>query len=404
MCVIPPSSDIRIMAISVTARPRRIALRAAWLFDGTSSTLLPNPVVVLDGSTVTAVDSASAVPPDAEVVDMPGTTLLPGLIDTHVHLAFDGSAQPVAALAARSAAEVVVAMMEAGESTVRAGVTTVRDLGDRDYLSLGLRDRAGMPTVVAAGPPVTTPNGHCHYLGGTTTDIRAAVRERAERGCDVVKIMASGGTLTPGTLQEKSQFSADELRAAVDEAHRLGLPVTAHAHGSQAIADAVDAGVDGLEHVSFWSADGVDDRPDLIRAIAERRIVVGATIGAKPIPGVAPPPAIARRLPAVMAALRAMYEAGAPFVAGTDSGIGPPKPHSVLPYAIPHLRQIGLSAADSLRTVTSVAAGVCGLAHRKGRVAPGFDADVIAVAGDPLTDPTALLRVQAVYMRGNREF
>jgi len=152
--------------------------------------------------------------------------------------------------------------------------------------------------------------------------------------------------------------------------------------------------------VTFWSADGVDVREDLMCAIAERRIVIGATVGMVPVPGAAPPAEIARRLPAVRANLRRLHELGAPFVAGTDAGIAPMKPHGVLTTAPAALREIGLGPAAALRAVTSVAAGVCGLGHRKGRVAPGFDADLVAVQGDPLADPSALQRVVAVYARG----
>lgn len=373
-------------------------LRAARLFDGIR--LVANPTVMIDGGRVvaTGVELPGAV-------DLGAVTLLPGMIDTHVHLAFDAGRDPVGALAGRTPDEVRSSMVDAARATVRAGVTTVRDLGDRDYLSLELRGRPDLPTIVAAGPPVTTEDGHCHFLGGgvaaTEAAVRAAVRERADRGCDVVKIMASGGTLTPGSLQHVPQFGVPELRAAVDEAHKHGLPVTAHAHATAAIAAAVEAGVDGLEHVSFWSEDGVDDRPDLLALIAERQVAVGASLGMGPLPpGVVPPPEVMSRLPRMMAAYTKLIAAGAVFVAGTDAGIGPPKPHPSLPRAVPQLVGLGMSPLDALRAVTSVAAEVCGLANRKGRLAPGFDADLVAVAGDPLTDPTALLDVRAVYLAG----
>src|SRR6201996_823015 len=390
--------------LRIAARPSLTALRAAWLFDGTGSALTPDPVVVLDGATIHAVSSGGGVPDGASVVDFGAATLLPGLIDTHVHLAFDAGFDPVSSLARRADAEVVQAMIRAARTALRGGVTTVRELGDRDSLFLALRDQGALPPGGAAGPPITTPGVHCHFLGGATAPtaeaMRVAVREHAEQGVDVIKIMASGGGLTSGSRQDLAQFTPEVLRAAVDEAHRLGLPVTAHAHALTSIEAATAARVDGLEHVSFWTADGVDAPEWLVQAITAQGITVGLTVGLVPVPGAAPPPEVVARIPAMMANIRRLHEAGATVAAGTDAGIAPVKPHDVVRQVPAVLTGLGFGPAEALRAVTSGAARACGLAGTKGRIAPGFDADLLAVDGDPLADPDALHRIRAVYANG----
>jgi imidazolonepropionase-like amidohydrolase len=167
----------------------------------------------------------------------------------------------------------------------------VRDLGDRNYGTLALRAElaaqpASGPQVLAAGPPITTVQGHCWFLGGEAQGIdalRSAVAERADRGTDLVKIMATGGQLTPGSHPHESQYTRTELSTVVTEAHRRGLPVAAHAHGPQGITDAAAAGVDSIEHCSFMTADGVARDEQVLRAIAAAGIVVSLTVGTSPL-------------------------------------------------------------------------------------------------------------------------
>ena len=206
---------------------------------------------------------------------------------------------PVGRLAQRTDTAALAAMAAAARQAVRGGVTTVRDLGDRGYLSLALRAAAGsdpsLPTIVAAGPPITTPAGHCHYLGATAAgaeevrrEVRCARRPRGRRHQDHGQRWAADHRRP---VRSWPSSAPAELRAAVDEAHRHSLPVTAHAHGTQAVANAVAAGADGLEHAYFMTADGVDDAPDaLVRAIAANRIVVGFAVGIAAATGAAPPP------------------------------------------------------------------------------------------------------------------
>jgi imidazolonepropionase-like amidohydrolase len=190
------------------------------------------------------------------------------------------------------------------------------------------------------------------------------------------------------------------LRAAIDEAHRHGLEVTAHAHAASAIADAVAAGADMLEHVSFWTADGVDAPADLIQLIADRRTVVGLTVGVIPTQGLTPFSEARARMPAILANWSRLHQAGALMVGSSDAGIAPVKPHDVIRYTPAILRDIGFGPAEALRAVTSTPAAILGLGNRKGRIAPGYDADILAIDGNPLADPAALHRIRAVYTHG----
>jgi imidazolonepropionase-like amidohydrolase len=366
-------------------------------------------MVVIDGSRIVGVEPGPVEPPtDADVVDFGDATILPGLIDTHVHLGFDGSTDPVARMVGDDDGALLLAMRLAAQQALAAGVTTVRDLGDRGYLAVALRQwfSRGLepgPEILASGPPLTVTGGHCYFMGGQADDegeLRRAVRTHATHGVDVIKIMVTGGNLTAGITPLTSQYTVAELAAVVDEAHRFGRTVTAHVHGLVGVERAVEAGVDGLEHCGFWVEDGIRADQALIDRIAEQRIAVCPTAGFAPTTA-PPPPAVASRLPAIIQAVGTMYKAGVRLLAGTDAGIGPIKPHGVTPLAVTQLASmVGLSSVDALRSATSTAAEACGLAGRKGVLAPGADADVLVVAGDLSADLSALHDVRAVYRAG----
>lgn len=385
-----------------------LAIHAGLMFDGTNLSG-PTTVLVEDGR-ITGVDTTGALPPDrGDLIDLGADTfLMPGLVDPHVHLGFDAGPDPVTAFTDADDAELLARMRTAADRALQAGITTVRDLGDRGYLALRLNaEFGGGPEILAAGPPITTPGGHCHFMGGAAEGaaaLRAAVRERHERGCAVVKIMLSGGNMTPGSPPpHESQYSSADLRVVVDEAHRLGLPVAAHAHGTQAIRDALAAGVDSIEHATFVTEDGVDADPALLAAIAESDTFVSVTIGV--VPGDSPlvlPPEVAKRVEAVHEALRTLYRLGARIVLGTDAGIMPVKPHDVLPYAIAQFAEEGPSPLEALTAATGLAAQACGVSGRKGRIAVGADADLLAVTGNPLDDLDRLRDVRAVFRAGVR--
>ncbi|MGW1530342.1 amidohydrolase family protein [Streptomyces sp. NPDC002159] len=336
---------------------------------------------------------------------------MPGLVEAHIHLAFDASADPVAALMGADDEQVLADMRKAARTALLAGITTVRDLGDRDFLSLTVADETAAtpeagPEILAAGPPITTPGGHCHFMHGEAAGPEAlltAVRERHERGCSVVKIMVSGGTMTPGSKPHESQYTEDELRTVVDEAHRLGLPVAAHVHATQSTRDAVGAGVDTLEHMTFWGEHGTIDDPELVNLVAASGAHVSLTVG---LVGEMPPH-IAERFRSRMEKMNRMHISliglGAKVVVGTDAGTAPMKPHDVLPYGAESLVvDLGMSPIEALQAVTSRAAAACHVQGRKGCIRKGADADFLVTRGDPSRQITKLRDVRAVFRAGAR--
>lgn len=387
-------------------------LRAACIFDGSRS--VGAGWVLIDRGRVTALEKPNVEPPEqAEIADLGDVTLLPGLVDAHVHLGFGAcatGAETVAQFRDDDDARLLLRMRLAARRALDAGVTTVRDLGDRSYLGVALRDwfasgpEAG-PEILAAGPPVTVPGGHCHFMGGTASgsEIRDAVRARVDHTADVVKVMATGGNLTPETDPVAMQYTLEDLRAAVDEAHRHDRTVTTHAFGLEGIRAAVEAGVDCIEHCGFWTHDGVHADPEDLERIVVRGTAVSVTAGLSPGSMANAPPLVLKRRGATLALMAKLHRLGARIVVGTDGGVADRKPHDVLPHAVAELVEaVGFTPREALASVTALAAEVCGLGDRKGRIAPGYDADLLAVAGDPDADPAALLEVRGVFRAGER--
>jgi imidazolonepropionase-like amidohydrolase len=385
-------------------------LTAQRLFDGRTPRVFDRWVVAVEGGRIVDIGPRPGSLSRTDVVDLGDATLLPGLIDVHQHLAFDASHDPVASLQRLDDAALLRQMRSAAQRALAVGITTIRDLGDRGYLGLALRDSflAGPevgPRILAAGPPLTAIGGHCWFLGGEAGGIdgvRQAIRDRVAHGVDVIKIMATGGVLTTRYGPHESQYTRAELVAAVDEAHAHGLKLAAHAHGSQGIADALAAGADSIEHCTFFTAEGVDADPDLLERLARSDVAI--CVDGAFLPGSGAPPAeIRQRVDAIISNHRTLSRAGARIVCSSDAGVGPSKPHHVLPHGVvDFLPAIGMTNAQALTATTAVAAEVCGIADTVGTLEPGKDADILAVTGNPLEDLAAIHDVIAVYARGRQ--
>ncbi|MCX4776806.1 amidohydrolase family protein [Streptomyces sp. NBC_01264] len=368
-------------------------------------------VLVRDGI-ITAVglraDIEAQAGSDEPRQDFPDSTLLPGLIDAHVHLVFDAGADPVATMQEASDEDLLEGMRKRADQLLATGVTTARDLGDRGGLALRLAQEiaagtATGPRIIGAGAPVTPPGGHCWFLGGEVSnadEARALVRRNVAAGAKVVKVMAGGGGLTKGGAPSwKSQFGADELAVVVEEAHQAGLKVAAHAHGTDAITDAVAAGVDTIEHCTWMTEDGFDLREDVLAQIIEKGIYV--------CPAVSPhwrmlPRFFGEEKAAAMFALvQRMAEAGARLIAGTDAGVQRAGFDGIV-GALGFYEHLGVSRDRILAMATTEAAAALGVGDQTGRIAPGYSADLLLVDGNPLEELSALSAVRAVFTNGRQ--
>ncbi|MGW1938835.1 amidohydrolase family protein [Streptomyces goshikiensis] len=340
--------------------------------------------------------------------DFPDSTLLPGLIDAHVHLVFDAGADPVATMQEASDEDLLEGMRKRADQLLATGVTTVRDLGDRGGLGLRLAREitagaATGPRIIGAGAPVTPPGGHCWFLGGEVSnadEARTLVRRNTADGAKVIKVMAGGGGLTKGGAPSwKSQFGAEELAVVVEEAHQAGLKVAAHAHGTDAITDAVAAGVDTIEHCTWMTEDGFDLREDVLTQIVEKGIYV--------CPAVSPhwrmlPRFFGEEKAAAMFALvQRMAESGARLIAGTDAGVQRAGFDGIV-GALSFYEHLGVSRDRILAMATTEAAAALGVGDQTGRIAPGHSADLLLVDGNPLEDLSALGAVRAVFTNGRQ--
>jgi imidazolonepropionase-like amidohydrolase len=390
------------------ASPDTLVLSGARIIDGTGTEPVRGRSVVVERGVITAVvEDARA--PRGNGVDLAGHTLLPGLINSHVHLCLGAEADPARPMREEPLALTAIKALLRARETARAGVTTVRDLGGREYAELAARRaiQEGLidgPRIVAAGRPVCMTGGHGHWLGREADgpdDARKAVREQLKAGADVIKIIATGGVLTPGVEPGSPQMTFEEMRAAIEEARKAGRRTAAHAMAATGISEAIDAGITSIEHgvylteeiVAHMRRDGTFLVPTLNApaAIATGGLAAGI------------PEYMVRKseqvVPPHVASFQLAHRAGVRIAAGADSGT-PLNFHGSLLPELTLMVKYGMTPLEVIRAATVTAADCLGLGEVTGRVAPGYAADLIAVAGDPAERIETLADLKLVLVNG----
>ena len=415
-------------SFAADAPPAIIALKAARLFDGRSKTLLPNGVVIIQGNTITAAGSNAPIPDNAQIIDLGDATLSPGFMDAHTHLTFDFSGnynELRLRMLSENVSQLALEMIPNARATVEAGFTSVRDLGSsfpnsHDFPDVSLRNaiNAGVipgPRMLVAthgigatGGHFDSTNGFRDMLFGAEPDwsngiadgpdaIRKAVRFGVKNGADVIKAAVSGGVLSLADEVDVPQFTPAEMAALVDESHRLRKKVAVHCHGDEAAKEAINAGVDSIEHGSFLKSDTLQlmkQKGTYLTPTLMASEWVMQKIGQYP-------PTIQAKGKAATAARSEMFrnalKIGVKISFGTDAAVFP---HGMNAKEFALMTGLGMKPIDALLSATSVDAELFGVANKLGTLEKGKLADVIAMPGDPTADITATERVFFVMKDG----
>ena len=403
----------------INAAAEDVAIRAGRLLDVRSGQFIDKPVVLIKEDRIEAVGSNLTIPAGLKVIDLGTATLLPGMMDMHTHITGNPEDLGYSSIAISIAREALNGVKNA-RLTLEAGFTSIRNVGASAYTDVALRDvidRGDIPgpRIAASGPALGITGGHCDDTmhapqfkieGEGVADGAAAVakkvREVIKYGADLIKICATGGVLSFRDDPNASQYSLEEMKIIVSEAHRLGRKVAAHAHGGDGIKLAVEAGVDSIEHGSY-----IDDAGIKLMKARGTYLVPTVYLGDWLLENAEriklPAPLVAKAKVVVPVARKNLAEAfrqGVPVAFGTDAAV---YPHGLNGREFAVYVKLGMTPLAALQSATINAAKLMGWEDRVGAVEKGKFADLIAVAGDPLKDITEMERVQFV-MKGGQVF
>lgn len=391
------------------------AIRISRLVDGTGAAPVEQVTVLIDGDQIASVTPGGRIPDDATVLyDGPGT-LLPGLIDAHVHLTFDGGPDPVATMKAEDDPLLLVRAIGGAQRALRAGITTIREVGAKNDVIFVVKEAidSGLvigPRLLVAGRPITSVKGHCWFMGGEVAnadEMLALMHRQIDQGADLTKVMASGGGMTVESNVREPQFTAGELSRLVAESHARGRHVSSHCHATASIANSLEAGVDTIEHCSWMTYDGTEIDDALLAELARSGIHVVPTLA--PIAMAVKHGRIGRMASGMDATafyehrlnnVRRMRAAGVPMIAGSDAGVNH-LPHDGGIEEIILMVDAGFTPVEAIQAATGRSAAVIGLPTGAHTVTAGQTADLVVVAGDVAADITAI-RTPRLVLRSGR--
>ena len=417
-----PTLSLVVALASIDAVAQNMAIKGATILDVTNGEMIKNHVVIVKDGRIASVTPARLmeIPKSIDVIDLQGHTLLPGLIDMHVHLTSGGGYHGYERLKLTDERRAILGVVHA-EQTLMAGFTTVRNVGAGSFGDVALRDAINDgdipgPRMLVSGPPIGITGGHCSdnnllppeygIKGEGVADgpwaARAAVRRNIKYRADLIKTCSTGGVLSKGTKVGSPQYTLEELTALVDEAHSRGLKVASHAHGSEGIINALKAGADTIEHASFIDDEGIRLAIENDAALSMDIYVTEYILGEGANAGILEESLEKERMTGATqrSNFRKAVEAGATIVYGTDAGV---YPHGQNAKQLSRMTRFGMTPLQAIQSATVTAAEVMGWGYEVGKIQEGYAADFIAVKGNPLEN-IELLETPAVIIKAGERY
>lgn len=408
-------------ALSIDAAAQSLVIKGASILDVVTGDLIEDHLIVVKDGRIERVDAARSIdlPKGIDVVDLQGHTVLPGLIDMHVHLTSGGGYHGYESLKLTDERRAILGVVHA-ETTLLAGFTTVRNVGAGSFGDVALRDAINEgdipgPRMLVSGPPIGITGGHCSdnnllppeygITGEGVADgpwaARTAVRTNIKYGADLIKTCSTGGVMSKGTKVGAPQYTVEELTALVDEAHSRGLKVASHAHGAEGIINALIAGADTIEHASFIDDEGIALSIERGAALSMDIYVTEYILGEGASAGILEESLEKERKTG--ATQRSNFtkavNAGATIVFGSDAGV---YPHGQNAKQFSRMTRFGMTPLQAIQSATITAAEVLGLEYDVGKIKAGYAADFVAVKGNPLENIELLEEPAAVIKGGVR--